>query len=70
MANWGKSRESLGKCSRLVRHCWLISVWYGFYHGTLFILCLMLVTEEVINVRFGTFAPQVSLEQLYLQQMI
>lgn len=36
----------------------LMSVWYGFYHAFLILLCIMLIMDETFNVRMGCFAPQ------------
>ncbi|WVQ82068.1 hypothetical protein IAT38_004196 [Cryptococcus sp. DSM 104549] len=44
MANWGYQLENLA--------------WYGCYHGCLILLCCFLIGDELMNVRFGCFAPQ------------
>ncbi|TYJ51211.1 hypothetical protein B9479_008230 [Cryptococcus floricola] len=44
IANWGDRQEPLA--------------WYGCYHGSLCLLCICLIGDELFNVRFGAFAPQ------------
>ncbi|WVR08775.1 hypothetical protein IAU60_005833 [Kwoniella sp. DSM 27419] len=44
IANWASGTEPLA--------------WYGAYHGFLCILCICLLGDELLNVRFGCFAPQ------------
>ncbi|WWD18910.1 hypothetical protein CI109_103366 [Kwoniella shandongensis] len=44
IANWGDGREMLA--------------WYACYHGSLILLCVALMVDETLNIRFGCFAPQ------------
>ncbi|OWZ40595.1 hypothetical protein C353_03810 [Cryptococcus neoformans AD1-83a] len=44
VANWGSRLEPLA--------------WYGCYHGFICIICICLIGDELLNVRFGCFAPQ------------
>ncbi|WWC71735.1 uncharacterized protein I206_105693 [Kwoniella pini CBS 10737] len=44
IANWANGKEPLA--------------WYGMYHAFIIILCICLFGDELLNVRFGCFAPQ------------
>ena len=44
IANWSENLENL--------------VWFGMYHGFICLLCVMLIIDETLNIRFGLFSPQ------------
>ena len=50
------SSDRLGAAPRKVQLT--RQAWYILYHGWILLLCLMLIGDELFNVRMGLFAPQ------------